>query len=99
MQGPDNCQIPCGNRTEGGQVKRPKKISQICFAKVTHESLKMVIFALENFTNIPRETGRLVGELPEKRFISNPSIHPRPKSCHCGECRDWLKSKIPATKT
>lgn len=34
----------CGNRPEGGQVKRPKKISHICFAKVTHESLKMAIF-------------------------------------------------------
>jgi len=34
---------------------------------------------LENFTNIPRESGRLVDELPEKLFISNSSIPPRPK--------------------
>jgi hypothetical protein len=60
-------------------VKRPKKIRQLCFAKVTHEGLKMAIFALENFTNIPRETGSLVDELPETRFIPNSSIPPRPK--------------------
>jgi hypothetical protein len=59
----------------------------------------MVIFTLEGFTNIPLETGRLVDELPEKRFIPNSSIYPRPKGCHCGECRDWLKSKIAAMKT
>jgi hypothetical protein len=34
---------------------------------------------LENFTNSPRETVRLADKLPEKRFISNSSIPPRPK--------------------
>jgi hypothetical protein len=79
VQSPAKPQIFCGNRPEGGQVKRPKKIRQLCFAKVIHEGLKMAIFALENFTNVPRETGRLVGELPEKRFIPKASIPRRPK--------------------
>lgn len=79
MQSPAKPQISCGNRPEGGQVKKLKKIRQICFANVIHEGLKMAIFALENFTNIRRETGRLVDELPEKRFIPNSSIPPRPK--------------------
>jgi hypothetical protein len=34
---------------------------------------------LQNFTNIPREISRLVDELPEKGFIPNSSIPPRPK--------------------
>jgi hypothetical protein len=79
VQGPDKRQISCGNRPEGGQVKRPKKIRQLCFAKVANEGLKMAIFALENFTNIPRGTGSLVDELPEMRFIPNSSVPPRPK--------------------
>jgi len=79
VQDPVKRQISCGNRPEGGQVKRPKKISRLCFAKVNHESLKMATFALESFTIIPRETGRLVDELPEKRFIPNSSTPPRPK--------------------
>lgn len=39
----------------------------------------MAIFAMENFANIQRKTGRLVDELPEKEFISNSSIPPRSK--------------------
>ena len=45
----------------------------------------MAIFALENFTNISRETGRLVDELPEKRFIPKSSIPPRPKDVATAE--------------
>jgi hypothetical protein len=79
VQSPAKPQISCGNRPEGGQVKSSKKIRQLCFAKVIHEGLKMAIFALENFTNDPRENGRLVDELPEKRFIQNSSLLPRSK--------------------
>jgi hypothetical protein len=59
----------------------------------------MAIFALENFTNIPRETGRLVDELPEKRFIPNSSIPPRPKGLPLRRVPGVAESKIPAMKT
>jgi hypothetical protein len=39
----------------------------------------MAIFAVKNFTNIQRETSRLVDELSEKDFIPNSSIAPRSK--------------------
>ena len=43
------------------------------------KGLKMAIFDVKNFTNIQRETSRLVDELSEKDFIPNSSIAPRSK--------------------
>jgi hypothetical protein len=62
-----------------GQAKKPKQFGQTSYAKVAREGLRLDIVTVDypgepisrdGFTEIQKEIGRLVDELPEEGFTT-----------------------------
>jgi RNase P/RNase MRP subunit POP5 len=102
-------QRSAGGTPGGGQAKRPKQTGQLSYARAAQEGVRVAVANVDNigtqisrddFVNIQKAIGRLLGELPEAGFtprlvVTYWDMEAAIMVCQEDETRYWIEKQVP----